>query len=114
LPYNGAMPDPVDDAETPVERFARLYGTPERGARLWSQWMESQTETTRGVMENVAVTVAEERGLSIEEARTFLAIQKLLEDRGPAFVTKFLREHDLAELQSGRALRPMAAPRKRR
>ncbi|MFM7322384.1 MAG: hypothetical protein ACKO5K_12790 [Armatimonadota bacterium] len=107
------MSELPENAETPVERFARLYGTPERGARLWSQWMETQTETTRGVMENVAATVAEERGISIDEARTFLAIQKLLEDRGPAFVTKFLREHDNAEMQSGRTLRPMAAARKR-
>jgi len=108
------MSEPVVEPETAIERFARLYGTPERGARLWSQWMESQTETTRGVMENVAGTVAEERGISLEDARTFLAIQKLIEDRGVKFVEKFLKEHDAAAMSAGRTLRPMASAKPRR
>ena len=103
------MPD-----ETPMERFARLYGTPERGRQLWSQWMETQTATSRGVMETVAQATAEERGVSIEEARTFLAIQKLIEDRGPQFAERFLREQDLAAMNAGRQLRPLALSRKKR
>lgn len=114
MAYNAPMSDESNPAESPVERFARLYGTPERGARLWAQWMESQTETTRAVMEKVAADTAQERGITEDEARTFLAIQKLLEDRGPKFVERFLREHDAAALAEGRRLRPMSLSRRGR
>lgn len=102
---------PEDETiETTVERFARLYGTSERGARLWAQWMETQTETTRAVMEQVAADAAAERSISIEEARTLLALEKLIEDRGPGFVDRFLRQHDW----SARPLRPMQMPSRRK
>jgi len=97
--------------ETPVERFARIYGTPERGAQLWSQWMQSQTETTRAVMENAAASVAEDKGITIDEARTFLALQKLIEDRGIKFVEQTLREHDRSALAATRILAPMKRKR---
>jgi len=99
--------------ETPVERFARLYGTPERGAQLWAQWMQSQTETTRAVMENAAASVAEEQGITVEEARTFLALQKLIEDRGIKFVEQTLREYDRSALAANRTLAPLKMQRKR-
>ena len=105
---------PSVDAETPLERFARLYGTPERGRQLWETWMASQTPTTQVVMEKVAQTTAEERDITVEEARTFLAVQKVLEDRGPKFAERFLHEHDAAQLQQGRQLRPLALGRRRR
>jgi len=100
-------------AETPVERFARLYGTPERGAQLWAQWMQTQTETTQAVMENVAAGVAEEQAIPLEEAKTYLALQKLIEDRGIKFVENFLREHDREQMAAGRKLAPMAVRPKR-
>ena len=104
----------MSDVETPLERFARLYGTPERGRQLWSQWMETQTPTTQAVMEKVAQTTAEEREITVEEARTFLSLQKLLEDRGLPFAEKFLHEHDLAAMNQDRRLRPLALTRKKR
>lgn len=99
--------------ESPVERFARLYGTPERGAQLWAQWMQTQTDTTRAVMEHAAASTAGEKGITIDEARTFLALQKLIEDRGISFVENFLREHDRKALTATRTLTPMAPRRKR-
>lgn len=104
----------MSDVETPLERFARLYGTPERGRQLWSQWMETQTPTTQAVMEKMAQTTAEDREITVEEARTLLSLQKLLEDRGLSFAERFLREHDMELLNEGRRLRPLALSRKKR
>lgn len=102
-----------DSSETLLERFARIYGTPERGRQLWAQWMGTQTPTTRAVMEKVAETTAEERGITIEEARTFLSLQKLLEDRGVPFAEKFLRDQALSAMKAGRQLRPLTLRKKR-
>jgi hypothetical protein len=75
--------------------------------------MQSQTETTRAVMENAAASVAEDKDITIEEARTFLALQKLIEDRGIKFVEQTLREHDRSALAATRTLTPMKPQPKR-
>lgn len=96
--------------EGALERFTRLYGTPERGRQLWEHWMETQPETVVDVMEKVARDLAEENGISVEEARTALAVRKLVEDRGGKFVERYLREHETAQ----RNLKPLVLPRKKR
>ena len=97
-------------AEAAVERFLRLYETPERGQLLWEQWMGTQPETVVTFMEKAAKDLAEEAGVSVEEARTRLAVQKLIEDRGSKFIQRFLREHDAAQ----RPLKPLQLIRKKR
>ncbi len=76
--------------------------------------MQTQPEMSRAVMEKLAVDTAAEQGISVAEARTQLAVQKLLQDRGPRYVQRFLAQHDAATLSSGRALRPMAPTPRRK
>lgn len=97
-------------SEDPFERFLSLYATPERGQLLWKQWMETQPETVVTFMEKAADDLATEAKVSVEDARTRLAVLKLVEDRGNKFVERFLREHDTQQ----RPLKPLQLPRKRR
>ncbi|MCX6368854.1 MAG: hypothetical protein NTX57_19400 [Armatimonadetes bacterium] len=103
------MPE-TDSLHTNVwERFAQLYGTPERIARLWEQWMATQTESSIAFLEKALLDSAEANKITLEEARTRLVLEKLVEDRGPRFVEKFLREHD----QASKPLKPMSVKKKR-
>ena len=85
------------------ERFVQLYGTPDTVARLWDQWMATQTETSIAFLEKALTDSAEANKVPLDEARTRLVLEKLVEDRGPRFVEKFLREHD----QASKTLKPM-------
>jgi hypothetical protein len=85
------------------ERFILLYGTPERVAQLWAQWMSTQTETSIAFLEKAIADSAEASQTSVEAARTRLVLEKVVEDRGPRFVERFLREHD----QASKPLKPM-------
>jgi hypothetical protein len=96
--------------ETRYERFLRLYSQTERGKNLWAEWMEIQTPETQQMLETWAGNLAEESGVSSEEARTYMAIQKLVEDRGLKFVDQFLKQAD----GDHRTLTPMAAKAKKK
>ena len=97
------MTEPETSPLSAWERFVTLYGTPERVSRLWKQWMETQTETSIAFLEKAIADSAGANQLTVEEARTRLVLEKVVEDRGPRFVEKFLREHD----QAGKTLKPM-------
>lgn len=104
------MREPSEEVtEGATERFLRLYATPERGKQLWEQWMSTQPETVVTFMEKAAHDLAQEAAVSVNEARTRLAVQKLIEDRGSKFIERFLREHDTAQ----RSLKPLILPRKK-
>lgn len=100
--------------ETPVtsvwERFAQLYGTPERIETLWQQWMATQTETSIAFLEKAIADQAEANQITFEQAKTRLVLEKLVEDRGPKFVERFLREHD----QASKPLKPLSLSKKKR
>ncbi len=85
------------------ERFVTLYGTPETIARLWDQWMATQTPTSIAFLEKALADSAEAHKMPLEEARARLVLEKLVEDRGPRFVEKFLREQGVAS----KTLKPM-------
>ena len=75
--------------------------------------MATQTPTSIAFLEKALTDSAEANRVSLDEARTRLVLEKLVEDRGPRFVEKFLREHD----QAGKTLKPMtlkARPKPRR
>jgi hypothetical protein len=92
------------------ERFALLYGTPERIETLWQQWMATQTETSIAFLEKAIADQADANQLTVAEARKRLVLEKLIEDRGPKFVEKFLREHD----QAMKPLKPLSLAKKKR
>ncbi|MBB6050389.1 hypothetical protein [Armatimonas rosea] len=100
--------------ESPVlgawERFAQLYGTPERIDTLWQQWMATQTETSIAFLEKAIADQAEANQLTFHEAKKRLVLEKLVEDRGPKFVERYLREHD----QAGKSLKPLNLRKKKR
>ena len=104
----------MTDTDTPLvsvwERFAQLYGTPERIERLWQQWLATQTEISIGFLEKAVADQAEANQISVEAARARLVLEKLVDDRGPKFVEKFLREHD----QAGKTLKPLSLTKKKR
>ena len=97
------MPETEPLPTSAWERFVHLYGTPETVARLWEQWMATQTTTSIAFLEKALTDSAEANKVSLDEARTRLVLEKLVEDRGSRFVERFLREHD----QAGKTLRPM-------
>ena len=92
------------------ERFAQLYGTPERIETLWQQWLATQTEVSAAFLEKAVADQAEANQISVEEAKTRLVLEKLVEDRGPKFVEKFLREH----AQAQKPLKPLVLGKKKR
>jgi hypothetical protein len=105
------MTDP--DPSLPVsawERFAQLYATPERIEQHWQQWIATQTEVSAAFLERAVADQAEANQISIEAAKTRLVLEKLVEDRGPKFVVRFLREHDQAQ----KTLKPLVLGKKKR
>jgi hypothetical protein len=100
--------------ETPLpnvwERFTQLYATPERIEALWKQWMATQTPTSIAFLEKAIADQAEANSISFEQAKTRLVLEKLVEDRGPKFVERFLREHE----QASKPLKPLSLAKKKR
>lgn len=102
----------TDLDETSLERFARLYMTPEATLAHWNTWMSTQTETTQAVMEKMAISVAEDNEISVDEAKQFLCVQKVIEDVGVTWVQSWLRGYDKEQFQATRLLKPMIRGRK--
>jgi hypothetical protein len=96
--------------ETQLDRFYRLYTASAEGQRAWENWMTSIPEANRTIMERVAADQAEAQGIPVGEMQQRLAVQKVIEDRGTKFITKFLAEQDAAT----RTLKPMALGKKKR
>jgi hypothetical protein len=92
------------------ERFTQLYATPERIEALWQQWMATQTPNSIAFLEKAIGDHAEANQLSFEEAKKRIVLEKLVEDRGPKFIERFLREHD----QASKPLKPMNLSKKKR
>jgi hypothetical protein len=103
-----------DADETALERFARLYMTQEETIKHWDVWMSTQTETTQAVMAKMAATVAEDNDITVDEAKQFLCVQKVIEDVGVGWVENWLDAYDKEQFMATRTLKPMTAIRKRR
>ena len=103
-----------DADETALERFARLYMTPEETVKHWDAWMSTQTETTQAVMAKMATTVAEENDITVDEAKQFLCVQKVIEDVGVVWVENWLDAYDKEQFMAARSLKPMTLSRKRK
>jgi hypothetical protein len=97
--------------EAVLARFVEVYGATERGRRLWDEWMAAQSEAGRSILEQLAEAAAEERGVSLDEARVRLAAEKLVQDRGIDYAEKYLTKRDAAELIASRPLKPMSVGR---
>lgn len=103
-----------DADETALERFARLYMTPEETIKHWDAWMSTQTETTQAVMAKMAATVAEENEITVDVAKQFLCVQKVIEDVGVGWVENWLDAYDKEQFMATRTLKPMMTSRKRK
>jgi hypothetical protein len=95
------------------EQFLRVWGTPERGEQLWHQWYDVQIETGRAVLDHLVEQTAEEKGISRDEARRRLAVEKYVNDRGADYAVKFLNSYKAKLLTASRPLQPMI-PRRRK
>jgi hypothetical protein len=97
------------------EQFLLVWGTPERAKILWQQWYESQGETGKGVLDILLTQTIEEHGLTEEEARRRLAVEKYLNDRGMSVAAKFMDGYKARKFGAARPLQPMAVrPKKKR
>ena len=97
------------------EQFLKVWGAPERGQLLWQQWYESQNETGRGVLDLLVAEAMEQQGLTEEEAKHRLAVEKYVTDRGTPFATKFMEGYWARKLNAASTLQPMAVrPKKKR
>jgi hypothetical protein len=95
------------------EQFLRVWGTPERGEQLWHQWYDAQIETGRAVLDHLVEETAERQGISLDEARRRLAVEKFLNDRGADHAVKFLNSYKAKLLTANRPLQPMVVRRKK-
>lgn len=103
-----------DADETALERFARLYMTPDETIKHWDVWMSTQTETTQAVMAKMVATVAEENDITDDEAKQYLCVQKVIEDVGVGWVESWLDAYDKEQFMANRTLKPMSISRKRK
>lgn len=90
-----------------IERFIEVWGTPERGRRLWQEWRDVLGERNSGVLDTLAQLEIDTSGLSLEDAQNRLALQKFAEDRGSGYVLKVLRHHDAQALRATHTLKTM-------
>ena len=89
-----------------TERFLALWGTPERGRRLWDEWHAAFGDSA-GVLDTMADVEAETSGIPLAEAQEQMALRKFVEDRGPDYIVKWLHQHDAEQLRQARTLKPM-------
>jgi hypothetical protein len=98
------------------EQFLMVWGTPERARLLWQQWYESLGgDTGKGVLDILVAQAVEEHGLTEEEAKRRLSVEKYLNDRGMEFAAKFMEGYRARKFVAARSLQPMAVrPKKKR
>lgn len=102
------------DGLSTVEQFFLIWATPERGKILWDLWYRTQNETVRGVLDSLAQNVVDEHGVTLEEARTQLAVEKMLTDRGMNLAANYVDSYKARKLRNSRSLKPMILAKKKR
>ena len=90
-------PEPISD------EHKRLLGS-------YVTWLATQTEISVAFLEKAVADQAEANQISVDAAKARLVLEKLVDDRGPKFVEKFLREYD----QSSKTLKPLSLTKKKR
>ena len=103
-----------DADETALERFARLYMTPEETSKHWDAWMSRLNEIGAAGMEQLATVTAEENEITVDEAKQYLCVQKVIEDVGVGWVENWLDAYDKEQFMATRTLKPMMTSRKRK
>ncbi|MGC4046500.1 MAG: hypothetical protein QM758_22130 [Armatimonas sp.] len=91
----------MDEAPPPTEndvllsRFVESYSSAqERGARYWKQWMRMLGELPRQVIEGMAQDLATSEGISLAQAQSRLAAEKIANDMGEAWVRDWLSDYE--------------------
>ena len=112
------MSDETTDDDALLERFVETYSQArERSARYWRQWTTVLPALSREVVEGLAQTVAEERGLPLEQAQARVAAEKVAGDMGVEWVREWLAEQDKRqrkrEAAASRSFLPMTIRRKK-
>lgn len=112
------MNDETTEDDALLERFVETYSQAhERSARYWRQWTSALPALSREVVEGLAKTMAEERGVPLELAQARVAAEKVAGDMGIAWVQAWLAEHDQRqrkrEFAASRSLLPMTLRRKK-
>jgi hypothetical protein len=102
------------DGLSAVEQFFLIWATPERGKILWDLWYRTQNETVRGVLDSLAQNLVDEHGVTLEEARTQLAVEKMLSDRGMNLAANYVDSYKARKLRNSRTLKPMMLAKKKR
>lgn len=102
------------DGLSAVEQFFLIWVTPERGKILWDLWYRTQSETVRGVLDSLAQNMVDEHNVTLEEARTQLAVEKMLADRGTNLAANYVDSYKARKLRNSRTLRPMMLAKKKR
>lgn len=112
------MNDETTEDDALLERFVEMYSQAhERSARYWRQWTTTLPPLSREVVEGLATTLAEERGLSLEQAQARVAAEKVAGDMGIEWVRGWLAERDerqkKREFAASRSFLPMTMRRKK-
>jgi hypothetical protein len=97
-----------------VEQFFLIWATPERGKVLWDLWYRTQSEAVRGVLDSLAQNMVDEHGVTLEEARTQLAVEKMLADRGMNLAANYVDSYKARKLRNSRTLKPMILAKKKK
>jgi hypothetical protein len=97
-----------------AEQFLRIWATPGRGEVLWNFWYRAQPEGSRGFLDMMVENLVTERGLSVEEARTRLAVEKFLSDRGANLAVNYVNTYKARKLRNSRPLKPLQLAKKRK
>jgi hypothetical protein len=97
-----------------IEKLIEVWGTPERGERLWQEWLVALGDLGPSILDRMVEVESEERGISVDEARHRLAIEKMVQDRGLDHAAKLLHHYDAAVLRASHTLKPMRSAAKKR
>ena len=112
------MSEDTSASDALLERFVDAYASAqERSARYWRQWTTALPTLSREVVEGLAQTLSEERGIPLERAQALVAAEKVAGDMGVTWVGEWLAEHDerqrKREFSAGRLFQPMNLRRKK-
>jgi len=107
---------PEEIESLPVfEQYLAVWGTAARGRELWQTWYERLSENGKEVLDHLAEASAEERGISPEDARRRMAVEKFLMDRGgDEYAAEQLHQWRKRKRDAQKPLQPMVINRKRK
>jgi len=103
-----------DADETALERFARLYMTPEETIKHWDAWYQRLGDEGKAGLEMLLSATSEDNEITVDEAKRFLCVQKVIEDVGVGWVENWLDAYDKEQFMASRTLKPMMTTRKRK